>query len=194
MKRRFNQTAPVVNSNIIQPGNWSTLYNGYGSVTWDGSGVRFLPKASTSPSETHAVMILSKVAVKDFVVKIKAKTIKQLRTGSLPNAWECFWFVFNYVPSVDGYKTANYIVLKPNGIEIGTMDSSVGQKFLYTGSIPKLVIGQFNEYAIVKSGKTLSIVIDGTVVVQKTFDGLYDQAGVFGLYSEDADCLVESVI
>lgn len=186
---------PPTTPTIIQPKDWSTLYNGYGSVTWDGSGVKFAPKAATLPSETHAAMILkNNTSLKDFTVKIKAKTNKQLRTGSPANAWECFWFVFNYIPSVDGLKTANYFTLKPNGIELGTMDASVGQKFLYTDGSPKLALGVFNNYELRKTGKNLQLLIDGVSIFNKTFDGLYDQEGTFGLYSEDAECVVESVL
>ncbi len=147
MKRRFNQTP--ITTNVIQPANWSTLYNGYGSVTWDQSGVRFAPLYEEN--KTHAVMILGHDVKRDFTVKIKAKTIKQLRTPT-PNAWECFWFVFNYAIASDGKKTANYIVLKPNGIEVGTMAVEIEQKFLYTGDVPKLVLNQFNIYEITKLG------------------------------------------
>ena len=192
--RKSSTTTVVTATNVIQPKDWSTLYNGYGYVTWDASGVKFAPKASIAPDETHAVMILkNNTSVKDFVVKVKAKTIKQLRQNSPANAWECFWFVFNYLPTADGYKTANYVILKPNGVEVGTMDSSVGQKFLFTSGSPTLKLDVFNNYEIRKTGKNLELLIDGVSIFNKTFDALYDQAGTFGLYSEDAECLVESV-
>lgn len=187
--------ATTTTTNIIQPSAWSTLYNGYGFVTWNSAGVTFAPKQSIAPNETHAVMILkNNTSVKDFTVKVKAKTIRQLRLNSPANAWECFWLVFNYLPTADGYKTSNYIVLKPNGIELGTMDSSVGQKFLLTASLPKLTLGALNNYELRKAGKNLELLIDGVSVFNKVFDGLYDQAGTYGLYSEDAECLVESFV
>ena len=182
-------------TNIIQPIDWTTIYNGYGYVQWGQGGVTFQPKTSIASDETHAVMILkNNTSLKDFTVKYKAKTNMQLRLNNPPNAWECFWFVFNYLPTPDGFKTANYVVLKPNGVELGTMDSSVGQKFLYTGGTPKLTIGNFNTYELTKVGKNLKLVIDGATIFNQVFDGLYDQAGTFGLYSEDAACTVESVI
>ncbi len=190
MSRPKRITQPTT---VIQPSAWSTLYNGYGSVTWDNTGVKFAPKSATSVDETHAVMILKNAtSVKDFTIKVKAKTTKQLRINSPPNAWECFWLVFNYLPSPDGFKTANYVVLKPNGIEVGTMNSDVGQKFLFTSNMPKMILGVFNNYEIRKNNKTLEVLIDGVSLFNRTFEGLYDQAGTFGLYSEDAECLVES--
>ena len=186
-------TTVSTTSSIIVQKDWTTLYNGYGMVIWDASGVDFQPKAAVSPDETHAVMILKNAtSVKDFTITLKAKTVKQLRQNSPANAWECFWIVFNYVPTSDGNKTANYALLKPNGVEMGTMDGTIGQQFLFTSSSPKLVLNTFNTYTLTKSGKQLKLVIDGVTIFDKVFDTLYDQAGTFGLYCEDAECLVES--
>jgi hypothetical protein len=192
---RFKRKPTLVTTNIIQAKDWTTLYTGYGSVKWDNTGVTFAPMQSTEHGETHACMILkNNTSLKDFSVKFKAKTTKQLRLGSIPNAWECFWFSFNYVSTPDGKKRSNYLVLKPNGIEVGTMGGEIDQVFLFTASSPKLVIGEFNNYELRKLDKNLILIIDGQVVLNKTFDNLYDQAGTFGLYSEDAECVVESVI
>lgn len=179
---------------IINKANWTTLYDGYGSVNWTEKGVDFRPKKATSSGTTHAVMILQnrKRGTRDFSLNIKASTISQLR--DIPNAWECFWFVFNYKKTEDGYKKANYITLKPNGVELGTMDADVGQKFLYTSGAPNLQFGKLYDFKLVKKGKELTFSIDGKVIFKKTFADLYDHAGTFGLYSEDAVCFVESVV
>lgn len=190
-------TGPVTTApaGIIQQSDWRTEYTGYGSVNWSAAGVSFAPKQSTQPSETHAALLLrNNTSLKDFTVKIKAKTVKQLRVNSPPNPWECFWFLFNYTIGADGKKTANYLTLKPNGLEIGTMNAEIGQTFLYTAATPKLTLGVFNNFQITKAGASLSASIDGDLAVVLSATGLYDQAGTFGIYSEDAEVLVESVV
>src|SRR5436853_5434791 len=76
------------------------------------------PKVSTRPGETHAALALSNTSFSgDFTFRGRVQTVKQLRTGSPPNPWECVWIVWNY--QGDRFY---YLSLKTNGWEIGKRD------------------------------------------------------------------------
>ncbi len=86
-------------------------------------------------------------------------------------------------------------MLKPNGVELGTMYDEVGQTFLFTSGQPKLVMGKWNTWKIMKVGQSVQAWIDGVRVMNwrmKNNKKLYDAAGLMGFYSEDAEVEIRS--
>jgi len=174
--------------------SWKIMYDGYGSVTF-GRDIMLRPNAASSPSVTHAALVLAKETVdrpaRDFDVSFTVATERQLRMGT-PNAWEVFWLFFNYVPTADGKKRTNYFMVKPNGIELGTASEELQQTFLYTAEAPRLVLGRAAQWRILKVGDLVEAYIDGQRVM--SFRGkVYDVPGSIGLYTEDAQVAVRDV-
>lgn len=189
---------------------WHTVYNGYGYVSYDTAlapgataaspSVVFAPMASTQPDETHAVLITAKKymssPIKDFKVTVVLVTEKQLRTPT-PNAWECFWLFFNYSDNGPADKHTNYLVIKPNGTELGRAYDDIGQDYLKTSSTPSVPIGVIHTITVEKRGGKLWAYLNGNLIL--SYDSatgkypLFDDPGTIGLYSEDSRVRVYSV-
>jgi hypothetical protein len=176
--------------------HWDIIYDGYGDVNFNNDEIYLCPKSSTSQNETHSALVLSKLYVKDFTIKIKANTVEQLRKNSVPNPWEVFWIFFNYNPTSNGKKETNYFVLKANGSELGTACGEIQQKFLATTDNPKLILENEYLYEIRKDGSEVRVLIDGNEVINFSDDknDLYDEYGYIGLYSEDACVKISDVV
>jgi hypothetical protein len=169
---------------------WEEVYNGYGTIAYDyDKGVEMMPKASSAPNETHAALTLAKATVtqplKDFTITLTSKTEAQLRTGSRPNPWEVFWLFFNYNQAAKGCDQTNYLVIKPNGVEIGKVLGSNRQIYLYTKGTPAIPIGTQAVWKVIKKGKILAVFLNGTQVIQRSL-ALHNVPGAIGLYTEDA--------
>lgn len=182
--------------------DWDVISNGEGSVTFDADGILMKPMAATVPGETHGAWLLAKSTesqlLQNFKATITYTNVSQLRTGSAPNAWEVFWVFFNYTLDGVGKKKTNYVLVKPSGIEIGKAFDEVGQEFLFTDSSPIVAIGNTYTLTITKNGPHVTILLDG--VLAADFESaaapkqLYDTPGAIGLYSEDAQVRVSSVV
>lgn len=167
-------------------GRWTDVFNGYGSaqIASDGNNVLAqAPKASTSAGETHAALMVSSQQFIDVDVTLQMRTVSQLRTGSNPNPWEVAWVLWNYTDSTHFY----YVILKPNGMEIGKEDPAYpgAQRFLVTSSTP-YPAGRWYTVHIEQTGATFTVSVDGTVAGQFTDNERPYMAGAIGLYSEDA--------
>lgn len=183
--------------------NWTVAYNGFGYVNFstDGSQVEYAPQVSTTSGDTHAVLVLTNKfdtnPIANFRATIEVTTVSQLRQNDPPNAWETFWFFFNYKIAGNGKKETNYFTLKPYGYELGTAYNDIDQVFLKTGGSPTLTLGVSNTMVLEMVNGVLTVSIDGTEVF--TYDNnielnpMYIHAGNFGLYCEDAEVKVTSV-
>ncbi|MBU0507149.1 MAG: hypothetical protein ABII18_07765 [bacterium] len=183
--------------------DWTVAWTGYGQVVFDDDGVMLEPKRPDVDDELHSALVLLNDAlttpVIDFKITLSVTNQEQLQPTT-PEAWEVFWLLFNFSATEDyDTRTFNYFVLKTNGVELGVYENYgvEHQTFLATESEPQAIIGVANEWVIEKIGQNLSAWIDGALVM--TFDGaveeepLLDQAGTFGLYTEDARVRVHSV-
>ncbi len=196
------QTPPVGSEIPLTNSDWSTAYDGYGYVNFNAvqNEVEFAPMAATNPNETHAVLLLSnrltQQPLRNFRATITVNTASQLRSP-MPNAWECFWFFFNYTVDTSGKKKTNYITFKPNGAELGTAFDEIGQNFLATNSTFGLNLNQYQTFVIEKYEGKVSLKVDGITMLN--FESaaadnlLYNEAGTVGLYSEDAQIKVSFV-
>lgn len=176
----------------LTAGYWTTIYDGYGSITYSTSGILLYPMSATSPNETHAALTLANTAkMRNFRLKVTAITEMQLRQNSQPNPWEVFWIFFNYNPTSTG-KATNYFLLKPTGAELGTAYDGNGQTFLQTvpSSIP--AIGQLNTFLIEKIDNRVTVSVNGVQLIDYT-GAVFDTAGNIGLYTEDAGVKVTGV-
>jgi len=171
--------------------NWHVAYDGFGAVRFQ-SGVLLKPRAIASESGTHAALVLSKnEKQKDFLVRIKYQNQKAHRLPA-SNSWEVFWLMFNYQASGLNKKT-NYLILKPNGIELGKAWGKVDQEFLKTDTSFKFQFDQDILVELMKKGQRIKAVVNQKDVFEYQDKGgrkLFQTNGQFGLYTEDADVKV----
>ncbi len=147
--------------------------------------------ASTSPSETHAALVVSQSSYTGVSFEADFATISQLRTGSPPNPWECAWAVFNYTDNSDFY----YVAFKPNGWELGKVDPAYpgGQRFLATGSDTTFAVGSKHSFQITQTGATITVAADGKVLTTFTDTERPYLTGKLGFYTEDAEVIFDTV-
>lgn len=167
-------------------GGWRAVYNGYGvtSVESDGgnSVLSQSPQASTSSGETHASLVVTNQSFGDAQVRVRVKTVEQLRT-SAPNPWEAAWVLWRYADSTRFY----YFVPKPNGWELGKEDPAYpgAQRFLATGQQP-FATGRWYDVQVRHVGNTITVWVDGQQLVTFTDTERPYASGSVGLYNEDA--------
>jgi len=150
------------------------------------------PKASTTPSETHAALVVPaswSSNNNDYIFNVKMNTASQLRTGSPANAWEVGWLLFRYVDASNFY----YFLPKPNGIELGKLVNGK-QVFLYTADTPKLTLNHQDAYKVTLKGNNIKVAINGTQVANYTDTNSPFLTGKIGLYDEDAKVLFDDVL
>jgi len=148
------------------------------------------PKAAARANETHAALIISNASFSgDFTFRGRVRTVKQLRTGSDPNPWECAWVVWNYYRG-----HFYYLALKPNGWEIGKHDRSLTnqQAFLKTGKT-EFAIGTWHEFEIAQRQNEIRVAIDG--VETAAFEDATQPytSGKLGFYTEDAEIQIGDI-
>jgi hypothetical protein len=182
--------------------DWETIYDGGGFISFDASqGIVLEPKQVNLPKETRSSLILSKATlrhpVRNFEAVVKITTERQLRQ-MYPNAWEVFWFFFNYNSTRDGSKETNYLIFKPNGLELGIATGDIDQVQLATTNSPSITVGIPHILKIRKLDESVQTYVDGALVFEykppsKTKKVLLDRAGSIGIYTEDARIHVHSV-
>lgn len=192
------------NAVSLTAADWDIISNGEGTVTFDADGILMTPKAATASDVTHAIWLLAKSTesklLQNFKATIKYTNIAQLRTGSEPNGWEVFWLFFNYTVDGVGKKVTNYATIKPSGTEVGRAFDEKGQEFLVTNGTPTLQIGTTHTITVTKNGTNVKVLHDGVVAADFTSEVapsakyIYDVPGSIGLYCEDAQVRVSSVV
>jgi len=167
---------------------WEEIYNGYGTNTYQSGTWRLKPMVSSQPFETHASLVLGKMNVEgNYRLFVQMTPVAQLRTGSAPNPWETGGITFGYNP--DG--TFKYLILKPNGLELGEFLGGWNQNFLYTSSDVTFPIGQrYDVVLVVRDGWIVTYVNGNRVMRYRMSErDLLDANGRFGWYAEDADVI-----
>ena len=148
------------------------------------------PKISTRPSETHAALLLSNNNFSgDLNFSGRIQTVRQLRTISSPNPWECAWIVWNYH---GGH--FYYVALKTNGWEIGKYDHAIAgqQRFLKTGN-SEFAVGTWHDFEITQRQAEIQVRLDGVDVA--TLEDTADpyNSGKIGFYTEDAEIQIGDI-
>jgi len=167
-------------------GHWTSTYNGYGYNGVGLDGTRVLverPKASLRPNVTHAGLVTSRASYGDTDLTVRVRTVQQLRRPT-PNSWEVGWTLWHYTDDVHFY----YLVLKPNGWELGKEDPAYpgAQRYLRTGSSPTFAVGRWHTMRIRQVGSTVTVWGDGTRLTSFTDRQRPYRRGHVGLYDEDS--------
>jgi hypothetical protein len=166
--------------------NWYLGYNGYGTVSASARDTKFVlePRTSTTPSQTHAAVVLSTKTYRNLNYTVKLTTNRQLRRNSRANSWEVGWFLWDYTDDNHFY----YLLLKPNGWELGQENPHYAgdQRYLLTKSTPTYRIGHQYTVRIVQSGATIKAYVDGKLLLTYTDTKHPYYSGHIGLYDEDS--------
>lgn len=172
----------------LGPGHaWHVAYNGYGRISEraHGDAVRLTlePARATSPSSTHSALVLSANRWRDFTAEIRVRTNRQFRRPH-PNPWEVGWIFWHYVDNQHFY----YVILKPNGWELGKEDPSYpgDQRFLVTDTSPVFPPGRWYTVRVHQRGGVIQVSVDGRRLVRFADTRHPYLAGRIGLYVEDA--------
>jgi hypothetical protein len=168
-------------------GNWRADFDGYGTTEVRKLDYRVLsqrPQVSTAPGETHASLVTTRARYGDLDLSVKLRTVRQLRTGSAANPWEVAWVLWSYTDNLHFY----YLVLKPNGWELGKEDPAYpgAQRFLATGN-GSFPVGQWHTVRVQQIGDRISVWANGTLLTQLQDTERPYLSGRVGLYNEDAE-------
>lgn len=179
----------------LSPGRqWHVAYNGYGHVFARARGVAvqltLQPARPSTQVSTHAALVLSASRWGDFTAEIRVRTNAQLRHPR-PNAWEVGWLLWHYVNDQHFY----YIILKPNGWELGKEDPSYpgNQRFLATGTNPAFPPGRWYEIRVQQRGAVIHVDVDGRRLVEFADTQRPYLAGQIGFYAEDASATFQPI-
>ena len=167
-------------------GRWTSTYNGYGynGIGLDGTHVLVeRPKQSLSPNVTHAGLVTSRASFRDTDLTVRVRTVRQLRLPT-PNTWEVGWTLWHYTNDTHFY----YLVLKPNGWELGKEDPAYpgAQRYLRTGSSPTFAVGRWHTMHIRQVGNVITVWGDRTRLASFTDKQRPYTNGHVGLYDEDS--------
>lgn len=187
----YNQTNCLNGGDSI--GQWEIVFSGYGCVDIEDEKIVLEPQTSISHDETHAALVVGpefSSGAKSFNYHVSLFTEKQLREEN-PNQWEVGWIVWHYIDNDHFY----YLILKPNGYELGKRDPSYegGQRFLITGSEELFETNTWYDVQIIQEHNEISVFVDNEEIL--TFFDYEDPylEGKIGLYTEDAKVYFDNV-
>src|SRR5258708_25554184 len=173
---------------------WHVAYDGYGGVSarTEAGAVRLTlqPARAQSPTSTHAALVLSATRWRDFTAEIRVRTNRQLRRPH-PNPWEVGWVLWHYVNDQHFY----YIILKPNGWELGKEDPSYPghQRYLATGTHPAFPTTRWYAVRVQQRGDAIQVSVDGHRLIRfVSTQNPYLSVRV-GLYTDDASATFQPV-
>lgn len=165
--------------------------------TVTGKYLELKPQSTSGTTATSATLVVSTESFSDVKFGAGFKTIEQLRSGVEANTWETAWAIFGYQDPSSFY----YLALKTNGWELGKSDDSYpaglaggGQRFLATGDLPKLPVGEEHSFYIEQSGNAIKVYIDNQLVTSFTDNERPLLSGKVGFYTEDAKVAFDNVV
>ncbi|KJS59587.1 calcium-binding protein [Streptomyces rubellomurinus] len=163
-------------------GPWRSVFDGHGTNTGLDNGLSLSPAPARTPAETHAGLIVSTRQYQDLTLRATLRTVAQLRTPT-PNPWEVAWLVWAYTDPDHFY----YVILKPNGWELGKRDPAYpgGQRFLATGDQP-FPVDHPADVRVTQHGPHLEATVDGHPLVAFDDHERPYPTGSIGAYTEDA--------
>lgn len=149
------------------------------------------PKAAEHPDATHAALLITNESYSGRIsFEGRVQTVKQIRIGSQPNPWECAWLVWSYTDDEHFY----YVAIKPTGWELGKRDPAYpgGQRFLASGE-EVYPIGVWHSFRITQEDNLIVVRMNDIEIASYTdIEWPYLQ-GKLGLYSEDAEVLLDDI-
>jgi hypothetical protein len=168
-------------------GPWRVVFDGdyaKASVRIRPGALRLVPQPAATADETYSALVVSRQRFSTAPLHVSATwtTRATTRVGTA-NAWEVGWLVWDYVDN-DHF---TYLVLKPNGWEVGRRDPRYpgGQRFLYDDVAPVTPIGQERTVTVDRVGRETTIRVDGDVLVSYPLPAR-ERRGSVGMYTEDA--------
>lgn len=167
--------------------SWHVAYNGYGHVAASrphgALRLTLRPARARSRTTTHAALVLSAGRWRDLTADVRIRTNRQLRRPHA-NPWEVGWLLWHYTSDQRFY----YIILKPNGWELGKEDPSYhgGQRFLVTSAHPVFPPGRWYAVRVQQRGDAIQVSVDGRRLVRFTDTQHPYLSGRVGLYTEDS--------
>jgi hypothetical protein len=188
-------TAATSAATALGPGRpWRLAYNGFGHA-WSSTRrgvtrITLRPARPAFPAQTHAALVLSRGTWRDFVAEIRLRTNRQLRWPH-PHPWEVGWILWHYTSDRRFY----YLVLKPNGWELGKADPGYpgDQRFLVTATHPVFPPGRWYTIRLRQRGDGIEMEVDGRRLVRFTDTRDPYRSGRVGLYTEDASVTFQPV-
>lgn len=174
----------------IYNNRWQYIYSGYGRAEISNGKLTLEPQAATQPDETHAALVVSENKTwKDYNLSLEAITEQQLRQQTAANPWETAWILFRYQDP----QTFYYFIHKPNGIELGKLQGSAEQHFLFTDNQPQLTLNTWSRYNINIEGNHITIAVNGRQVIDYMDNNPIAEGGI-GFYTEDARIAIKNVV
>lgn len=128
----------------------------------------------------------------NFQIHLDFKVLKQYRISA--NPWESFWIFWSYNKDSLNLKYTNYLIFKPNGLEIGKAYKEISQDFIYTDTKTKIELEKWYTVDLEFVNDELIIQIDGKKIhIEKNkILQCYRLPGRIGLYTEDARVLIKN--
>jgi hypothetical protein len=146
--------------------------------------LRLSPQIATRAGATNAALVISRQRFDDYALQLNATWTTRLTTRvGTANPWETGWLVWDYLDN-DHF---TYLILKPNGWEIGRRDPSQrgGQRFIEDGDLPITPIGATRSAMVQRVGGDTTVWVDGQPLTSFTIPA-GEHRGAVGMYSEDA--------
>ncbi|MFI0449732.1 family 16 glycoside hydrolase [Actinomadura sp. 6N118] len=164
-------------------GSWRAVYDGHGRNGIRDGVITLRPQPSTTPTETHAGLIVSLNSYENPSFRLRVRTVAQLRNVR-PNPWESAWVIWHYTDDHHFY----YLALKPNGWELGKRDPAYpgGQRFLATG-LPPFALKRWYDIRVDQKNTTMTARANGRTLTTFTDTERPYTKGSVGLYTEDAE-------
>jgi hypothetical protein len=173
-------------------GKWRAVFDGFGhvGVVQVGSKVLTLaPKAPRTASETHAALAKTRRTFGDILLRLRMKTVKQLRAQ--PNPWEMAWAMWHRQDKSHYY----YLILKPKRWELGKADPAYpgGQRFLRTGyrSFP---LREWHRIRVRQVGRRVKVWVNGRYLTRFVDRQSPYKNGTVAVYSEDAKTYFDDLL
>lgn len=180
----------------LKKDNWINQYPNSGKVSFKEKKniISMVPKVALVSATTHASLVLSKFDIKseNFDIIVDYKNDRALREKD-PNPWEVFWLFFNYVPGLHHTKTTNYVIAKPNGLEVGRAAKEIDQVYVKTSELVSAKFNQWHRLRVQKQGEIVKFYFDKIYIFEVATSVLFTAPGRIGLYSEDAAVTVKRV-
>jgi large repetitive protein len=187
-------------------GAWQSVFGGGGCVAViTSNGKKILhenPRVAMTPAQTFSSLVVGPTLSAPFTFQGQLLTVRQQRTGSLPNPWEVAWIIWNYTDNQHFY----YFIPKTNGWELGKADPVFpgGQRFIQLISKPVFAPGVWHSFNVTHSlNNTMTISIDNVLITSFTDTPCVTgnptlaacpagaappySAGKIGLYNEDSE-------
>ena len=168
-------------------GPWHVVFDGVDrgrGVFLSKGRLRLAPQVSPQAHDTNSTLVVSRQQFSASPLQINATwtTRKTTRIGT-PNPWETAWLVWDYLDP-DHF---TYLILKPNGWEVGRRDpSSPGtQRFIADADLPLTPVGITRTVTVSRSGDKTMITVNGTPLTSFSLP-IAERHGSVGMYTEDA--------